>query len=117
MAAPNVANLTTITAKTAVANVSTAVANVIATSTNQALKINSIIVSNIDGTIAADVSVSVYRSTVDYYIARTISVPADASLVVTSKDSQIYLEESDAIRALASANSSLQIVISYEILA
>lgn len=116
MATPNISSLTSVTAKVAVANVSTTAANVVATSTNQALKINSIVVSNIDGINAADVSVSVFRSSVDYYIARTISVPADASLVVTSKDSSIYLEENDSIRALASANDDLQIVVSYEIL-
>lgn len=117
MAAPNVANLTLITSKTAFANASTTVANVVANpaSSNKVFKINSIIVSNIDGTSSADVSVSYYPSdAVDYYIARTIPVPADASIVVMSKDSSIYLEENTAIRILASANGDLQVLCGYE---
>ena len=117
MAAPNVANLTLITSKTAFANASTTIANVVANpaSSNKVFKINSIIASNIDGTNAADISVSYYPSdAVDYHIVRTVPVPADASIVVMSKDSSIYLEENTAIRILASANSRLQILCGYE---
>ena len=117
MAAPNVANLTLITSKTAYANASTTVANVVANpaSSNKVFKLNSIIASNIDGTNSADISVSYYPSdAVDYYIVRTVPVPADASIVVMSKDSSIYLEENTAIRILASANSRLQILCGYE---
>jgi hypothetical protein len=41
-------------------------------------------------------------------------VPADSTLVVLDKSSAIYLEENDAIAALASANGDLVIHISYE---
>jgi hypothetical protein len=47
-------------------------------------------------------------------LAFTITVPADATLVVISKDTQIYLEENDSIRVTASANSILEAVCSYE---
>lgn len=117
MAAPNIANLVTITAKTAVANVSTTVANLVANpaASGKAYKINSLIISNIDGTNSADISASFYPSdAVDYYLAYTVTVPADASLVVISKDNSIYLEENNAIRILASANADLQAVCSYE---
>lgn len=117
MAAPNVSNLATITAKTAFANASTTSANLVANpaSSNKVFKINSIIASNIDGTSSADISVSYYPSdAVDYYIARNVVVPADASIVVMSKDSSIYLEENTAIRIQASANGDLQVLCGYE---
>ena len=60
------------------------------------------------------VTVSVYKNTTQYKIANTIPVPADASLVVISRDNQVYLEESDSVRISASANSDLQAVCSWE---
>jgi uncharacterized protein YajQ (UPF0234 family) len=116
MAAPNIVSVATITGKTAVANVSTVATDIVTNSaaSNKVFKINSLIVSNIDGSVAADISASVYRSTVEYKVAHTISVPADTTLVVISKDTAIYLEEGDSIRVTASANGDLQAVCSYE---
>lgn len=83
---------------------------------NRVYKVNSLIVANINGTAAADVSVYWRDSSagVDYYLAYTIAVPNDATLVVLSKDTQIYLEEGDYIQAFASANSYLHATISFE---
>ena len=79
-------------------------------------KINAIYVSNIDGTNNADVTVTWYDSsaTTSYNLAKTITVPADATLIVVDKDAQLYLEEGDKIAALASAASDLEITISYD---
>ena len=38
-----------------------------------------------------------------YHLAKTVSVPADSTLIVLGKDAPIYLEEGDKIQALASA--------------
>ena len=67
-----------------------------------------------DGTSPANVTVGFYNAdnTTTYKIAHTIIVPADATLDVLNK--AIYLEEGDKITALASANSDLEIVVSYE---
>lgn len=81
---------------------------------NQVYKVNNIVVSNIDGTNTADVTVKLARQGVDYSIISTASVPADASLIAASKETCIYLEEGDAIQAFASANDDLDISISYE---
>ena len=80
------------------------------------LKVNSIIIANIDGTNSADVTVSFYDSSQSsaHSLASTVTVPADSTLVVLGKDSPIYLEESDEIRGGASANGDLEVVISYE---
>ena len=118
MANPNIVNVASILGTTAVANVSTVSANLVTNSagSNQVFKINSVLVSNIDGTNSADITVNVNRSSVNYAIASTISVPSDATLVIVSRDTSFYLNEGDTINAIASANSDLQIICSYDII-
>lgn len=117
MAAPNIVNVTTITGKTAVANVTTVTSNVIvnAASSGQVYKVNTIMVSNIDGTNDATVSVSVLRGA-PYFLASTINIPADSTMVLVDKNGAFYLEEGDAINTVGSANDDLQILCSYEII-
>lgn len=119
MAAPNIVNVSTITAKTAVQAVTTSATDIVTNSSgsNTALKINTLIVSNVNGTSAATITASIFRSSVEYKIAHTISVPAGATLIVLDKTTQVYLEEGDSLRLTASSNSFLHAVASYEILA
>jgi hypothetical protein len=116
MTAPNLKSPTTITGRTAryavTASLAAALSN--AAASNKVLKINSIFCANVDGVNAADISVSIYDGTTDRYIAKTISVPADATQVLSTKETYFYLEEGDSIRALASAASDLELVIGYE---
>jgi len=114
MAAPNIVNVATITGKTAVQVVTTSATAIVTNSaaSGKVFKINALYVSNVDGTNAADVNVDLYRSTTAYHIAKTVSVPADATLDIVSK--AIYLEEGDSLRLTASANSDLEAVCSYE---
>ena len=116
MAAPNIVGVTNILGSTDVLAVTTTATNIVANTagSGKVLKINNLVVANIDGTNAADITASLYRSSTEYKIANTITVPADASLVVISKETAIYLEEGDAIRLTASANGDLQAVCSYE---
>jgi len=114
MTAPNIVNVTTIIGKTAVQQVTTSATAIVTNSSgsNKVFKINALYVANVDGTNAADISVALFRSSVSYEIAHTVSVPADTTLDVISKS--IYLEEGDALRLTASANSDLEAVCSYE---
>lgn len=116
MAAPNLKSPTTITGKTAryapTTTIGAALSN--AASSNKVLKINSIFCANVDGSNAADISVSHYDGTTDRYIAFTISVPSDATQILSSQQTYFYLEEGQSIRALASHNSRLELVIGYE---
>jgi len=118
MAAPNVVNVSSILGKTDVQAVSTTVTAITtnSTSSNKLYKINSIIVSNIDGTNDADITVDLFRSSTAYHIAKTVTVPADSSLIVISKELGIYLEEGDSVRCTASANGDLEAICSYEII-
>jgi hypothetical protein len=116
MTAPNLKSPTTITGRTARYAVTTSLANALANSaaSGKVLKINSIFCANVDGSSEADISVSIYDGTTDRYLAKTITVPANATQIISSKDTYFYLEEGDSIRALASVASDLELVIGYE---
>jgi hypothetical protein len=116
MAAPNIVAVTTIIGKTAVQAVTTSVTAIVSNSagSNKVFKINTLLISNIDGTNSADITVDHFRSSTARRLASTITVSADATLVVISKDTAIYLEEGDSLRCTASANTRLEAVCSYE---
>jgi hypothetical protein len=116
MSNPNIVNVSDIRGKTAVQSVGTSASSIVENtgSSNKVFKINTIIVSNVDGVNSADITVDIFRSSTSYKIANTISVPADSTLVVISKDTAIYLEEGDSIRCSASAAGDLQAICSYE---
>ena len=121
MAAPNIVNITTITGKSAVVDLTGTSATLVVenpASSGKVFKINSLIVSNVDGSSAADITVSLFSEDniggTATEIVSTVTVPADASLVVISKDTSIYLEEDKSIGATAGAASDLKVVCSYE---
>jgi hypothetical protein len=119
MAAPNLVNVTSIYGKTnGVQLDTTTTTDIITCASDKLVKVNSIIVANIDGSNACDVTVYFYDNNLSHRtaIADAVTVPAKSTLVVIGKDSPIYLEESDQIEAGASANSDLHLTISYEIL-
>lgn len=116
MAAPNIVNVTSIYGKTTGLALTTVSQDVLTCAANKLLKINSIIVANVDGVTTTSCNVLFYNAdnTTSYHLAKTIDVPNDATLVVLGKDAPIYLEEGDKIQALAAVNGDLEIIISYE---
>ena len=121
MAAPNIVNVTTITGKSNVVSLTTTSATAVvsnAASSGKVFKINSLVVSNVDGTNAADITISYYSEDdiggTATEIVSTVSVPADASLIVIDKNTSIYLEEDRSIGATAGSASDLKVVVSYE---
>jgi hypothetical protein len=121
MANPNIVNVSDIRGKTTYAALTTTLTTVLlsnATNSNKVLKINSIMVANVDGTNAADVTLDINTlasgSGTSYALAHTIAVPADATLSIIDKTNSFYLEEDKSILGGANANSDLEIVISYE---
>jgi hypothetical protein len=116
MSNPNIVNVTTIYGNTEVQSVTTTPTAIVTNTaaSGKILKINSLTVSNIDGSNAASISVEIYRSSSSYYMAKTIPIAANASLVVICKDNGVYLLEGDSIRCTASADGDLQAVCSYE---
>ena len=118
MAAPNLVNVSVITAKSVQAALDTTLTTEIlanAAASGKVYKVNNIIVANIDGSNSADASVFITKSGGSpIAIASTIAVPADSTLVVVDKNTSLYLEEGDNIEAGASANGDLTITINYE---
>ena len=117
MAAPNIVNVTSIYGRTNGVSLSTTTTtDIITCASDKLVKVNSIIVANIDGSNSADATVYFYDNSASHRtaLADSVTVPAKSTLVVLGKDSPIYLEESDQIEAEASAASDLEIIISYE---
>ena len=122
MANPNIVNVTSIYGKVdghalTTDAISASGSNVITCGADQIYKINSIIVSNVDGTDTATIDVAVnLASDSRFYIAKSVNVPAATTLVVIGKDSPIYLEEGDELEARATEASDAALIVSYEII-
>ena len=124
MANPNIVNVTSILGNTSSNLISSTddpfatalVAN--AASSGKVYKINSIVVANVDGSAAADITIKIFSEDdlggTGTAIASTISVPADASLVVIDKSTSFYLLEDQSIGATASAANDLVVTVSWE---
>lgn len=120
MANPNIVDVTSIFGKTSYKHLTTESEPLLQNSldSNSVYKINTVLVSNSNGSINADVSL-VYRdkNTEDsFYIAKTREVLADSTLVLISKDISIYLEENCDLNIFASANGNLDATVSYEVI-
>jgi len=120
MANPNIVSVASIYGKTVydtdiAASAASLVSN--AASSGKIYKINSLIIANIDGANSADITVTLRNAagdTTHSTIANTVAVPADATLIVVSKDTSIYLEEDMSLYVLASAAGDLSATCSYE---
>ena len=122
MANPNIVNVATINGNSNFQNVSTTNTAIVtnAASSGKVYKVNVLNISNIDGVNDADITayyvanVANPTTNVSYSLAKTITVPADSTLVLVDKNSSIYLREDAAIRLAASASGDLQAVCSWE---
>ena len=120
MANPNIVAVTSIVGNSLSVAVGTGATQLAsnAASSGKVYKINSIVVANIDGTSAADITVNIYSAAAlggtPIAIVSTISVPADASLIVTDKTTTFYLLENQSIGAIAGTASDLVATASWE---
>jgi len=127
MANPNIVSVSSIYGGNAGWNLSnTLTATLLTVDAEKIVKINRITCANVDGTNAADLDlyvdgmgsgasgVTTTGADATVYLAKTVSVPADSTLVVS--DTPIYLMEADVLKGGASAASDLDLFISYEVL-
>ena len=124
MAAPNIVAVSTIRGKSNVANLTTTSSSIVVNPVNsgQVFKINTIMISNVDGTNSGNVSVELFKfgaqntstgsGNATYGIANNMTVPAKSSLDVMSKS--LYLEEGDQLKAKADTNNRLHLITSFE---
>ena len=127
MANPNIVSVSSIYGESVGWNLTaTTTTTLFTVAADKLIKINRMTVANVDGSSAADVTVyidagattsaggTVASGASDVYLAKTVSVPADATLVLV--DTPIYLRETDVLKGGASAASDLDLFISYEVL-
>ena len=126
MANPNIVSVTTIAGGSLGVHLTTSEVALITVTAEYLIKVNSILVANVDGTNAATCDVRIVKLNVTplgitnidtsgtFYIAKTVNVPADDLLVLVDK--QFYLMETDVLQAKASATSDLDIYISYDVI-
>jgi len=131
MANPNIVNVTSILGTTTYLTPSATTAVVLlpnAAASGTVMKINQIVAANVDGTNAVDTTVSIYTNGAvaqgsapsggtAYPIVSTVSVPADASLIVVDKTTAIYLMEGTSIAVTSGTASKITYTISYELIA
>lgn len=98
-----------------------------ASASGTVLKVNQIVAANVNGSAAVDTTVSIYTNGgvapgsapaggTAYPIVSTVSVPADASLIVTDKTTAIYLMEGTSIAVTSGTASGITYSISYEVI-
>ena len=98
-----------------------------AASSGQVFKINQIVAANVNGSAAVDTTVSIYSNGAvaqgsapsggtAYPIVSTVSVPADASLIVVDKTTGLYLMEGSSITVTSGTASGITYTISYEVI-
>ena len=121
MAAPNIVNVSAIYGKVVTADLSTTSATSVvsnAASSGKVLKIDSLVVANIDTANSVNITVNHYSAAAlggtATPIASTISIPPASSLIVIDKTTMIYLEENMSIGAIAGTAAKLKVVCSYE---
>lgn len=121
MANPNIVNVTSIlgnASQTALSSTSATSLINNAASSGKVYKVNSIVVANVDGSSAADITINIYSQDdlggTAYAIASTISVPADSTLIVTDKTTSFYLKEDQSVGAIAGVANDLVVTASWE---
>ena len=121
MANPNIVDVAAIYGNNSSTALSTTSATAIvnnAASSGKVYKVNMITVANVDGTNAADITINKYSQDdlggTAYAIVSTVSVPADATLIVLDKTTALYLKEDESIGATAGTANDLVVSASWE---
>ena len=130
MANPNIAALTSIYGTTTYYTPSGTSAVVLlanAASSGTVYRIDQIVAANVNGSSAVNATVSIYTNGAvaqgsapsggtAYPVVSTVSVPANASLIVTDKTTAIYLMEGTSISVTSGTASGITYSVSYELI-
>lgn len=121
MANPNLASATSVVADNVMVRLgSTSATQVItnAASSGKVYLVDSLVVANVDGSNAADITIDMFAAATNSgtatKIAHTVTVPADATLVVISKENPVAIKEDQSIYATASAANDLHVVAAWK---
>ena len=116
MATPNIASVATITAKNTMGNLAnTSRTTMVDVTAENSAKIDTILIANVDGTNACDVTIEVSNDngSTYYKIGSTISVPADSTLSFLDASGPLWLDETDLLAVTAGTASDLSWHVSY----
>lgn len=128
MANPNITGVTAIYGLTTYLTPSGTTAVVLlpnGASSGNVFKINQIVATNVNGSTAVNATVSIYTNGAvaqgsapsggnAFPIVSTVSVPANASLIVVDKTTSIYLNEANSITVTSGTANGISYSISYE---
>lgn len=116
MANPNIVQVTNIYGNTSVQTVTTSATAIITNSaaSGKVYKVNGIIVSNVDGSNSATLTVDLYRSSTPYRLINNVTIGINTAYTPIDKTLSLYLMEGDEIRLTANANSRLEAVATWE---
>ena len=121
MAAPNIVNITSMTGKTDTTSLTTtSPTNILnnAASSNNVLRVTMIRAVNVDGSNAADITVSLYSEgslggeATELIQAKEVAI--NNNLDVITKDTPLYLEEDTSLGATASSANDIKMIVTYE---
>jgi hypothetical protein len=117
MAAPNLINVTSVFGKNTATTIGTAITVLLSnpSTSSKSYKITTLYVANIDNTLTGRISVDFYRSNISIRLIDRMPVDPGNSLVVMTRDSAIYLEEGDSIRAYSDQVGLIHVNLGYEI--
>lgn len=120
MASPNIVNVTSIYGNTSYLVPTTTTATTwtaLTPASGTVNKIDNIVAANVTGT-AATITVSVNSATgglgTAYRLAYQITVPANASLIVTDKTTAFYVGEGQSVVVTSGTTNAIEMVASYE---
>ena len=121
MAAPNIVNISSMGGKTDTTSLTTtSPTNILnnAASSNKVLRVTMLRAVNVDGSNAADITVSLYSAAslggtaTELIQAKEIAI--NTNLDVITKDTPLYLEEDTSLGATASAANDIKMIVTYE---
>jgi hypothetical protein len=120
MASPNIVNVTSIYGNTSYLVPTTTTATTwtaLTPASGTVNKIDNIVAANVTGT-AATITVSVNSAVAGggtaYRLAYQITVPANASLIVTDKTTAFYVGEAQSVVVTSGTTNAIEMVASYE---
>lgn len=123
MAVPNLASVTSIVPANSQVYLSTTSATSIASnaaSSGTVLKVESLVVSNIDTATAYTVTINTYSAAAlggtAYPIISTLSIPANSSVIIIDKTNSIYLNENQSLGAIAGTANKIYVNASWEVM-
>ena len=125
MGNPSIVDVTSIYGTTTLNAITTAgvvvADNAGSATTNKLFKVNLLSISNVDGVNDANVSVQVLSnvnagSGKTMHLVKTVTVPADSTLIVIDKNTSMYLMEDMQIKVLGSTAGDLEAICSYDVI-